>query len=55
MTPAQFADEMMKIARQTGDTEMSHCDADDLLCKVLAELGYADGVKIFTEMDKWYA
>lgn len=55
MTPEQFADAMREIAKNSGDTEMAHGDADDLLCKVLTQLGYGEGVKIFEEMDKWYA
>jgi hypothetical protein len=56
MTPTEFADAMMKIARtSSGDPEAAHGNADDLLCKVLTELGYGEGVKVFEGMDKWYA
>jgi hypothetical protein len=54
MTPQEFA-EKMKAIDEAGDIEVSHVKADELLCEVLRELGYAEGVKIFSEMDKWYA
>ena len=58
MTPKEFAQEMRNISllsQDGGDNEIAHCDADDLLCQVLRELGYGEGVDIFEEMDKWYA
>lgn len=54
MTPAEFADKMREISR-AGDTEMDHCEADDLMCALLRSLGYGEGVDIFEEMPKWYA
>lgn len=35
--------------------EVCHCEMDDLMCQVLTELGYGDGVKVFDETPKWYA
>ena len=54
MTPQEFAKKMQEIS-ENGDTEISHGDADDLMCSVLEFWGYKEGVKIFKEMDKWYA
>lgn len=55
MTPEEFADKMGKIQpTERGDTEIEHGLADDLLCLVLEELGYGEGVRVFEEMDKWY-
>ena len=54
MTPEQFAERMKEIALNT-DLEMSHGDADDLMCELLVSLGYAEGVYTFVDMDKWYA
>ena len=54
MSPAEFANEMQAIAK-IGDQEIRHGDADDLICRLLTELGYAEGVKLFDEMEKWYA
>lgn len=54
MTPEQFKTEMEQIER-SGDTEGGHVDADELMCRVLRELGYGDGVEVFERMDRWYA
>ena len=35
--------------------EDRHVAADRLMCEVLKELGYGDGVAIFESMGKWYA
>ena len=55
MTPEEFAVRMREIANNTGDKEAAHCDADDLLCEMLNELGYGEGVRYFQAMEKWYA
>ena len=49
----EFTEKMAEIS--LGDTEGAHWEADRLMCQVLTELGYGDGVKIFEEMSKWYA
>lgn len=54
MTPAEFARRMEVIDRD-GDTEAGHAAGDKLLCEVLAALGYAAGVKVWEDMNKWYA
>jgi hypothetical protein len=54
MTPKYFAEAMAEIAKN-GDTEAAHSQADDLLCLALEDKGFSEGVKIFREMDKWYA
>jgi hypothetical protein len=59
MTPDEFAQKMRAISeameRGRNDPESRHCYADDLMCELLKELGYEEGVKVFEEMDKWYA
>lgn len=56
MTPEKFASEMQRIKEEHGwDKEVCHGVMDDLLCKVLIEHGYSEGVKIFEETGKWYA
>lgn len=57
LTPEEFKDKMKSIykAGEMGDTELSHILADDLMCQLLTELGYAEGVRIFIEAYKWYA
>ena len=54
MTPEEFTSKMVDIDLN-GDTEVAHSDGDDLMCDLLRELGYEDGVKVFEAMDKWYA
>ena len=54
ITPQEFAEKMRKYARNH-DTEDGHARADALMCTVLASLGYQEGVKIFEEMERWYA
>jgi len=54
ITPAEFEDQMRKI-KLTGDTELGHRAADDLMCEVLEENGYSSGVKIFKDLSKWYS
>lgn len=49
-----FASEMRRIDRDN-NTEMAHILADELMCKLLRELGYGEGVDIFEEMYKWYS
>ena len=40
---------------ESGDIEMVHSKADDLLCEILKELGYVKLVEEFDKLDKWYA
>lgn len=37
------------------DPEEMHYYADMLMCELLTELGYNEGVEIFKEMPKWYS
>lgn len=56
MSPDEFRDRMIEIARRAEyDAEEPHEEADDLMCEILTDLGYGEGVKVFEEMDKWYA
>lgn len=54
LTPEEFKARMQEIAKG-GDTEGAHQEADALMCELLSALGYAEGVGIFENMDKWYA
>jgi len=54
ITPEEAAQRMREI-NKNGDTEGAHCEADDLLCEILKELGFGEAVEIFENMDKWYA
>jgi hypothetical protein len=54
MTPAEFFSKMKQIS-MNGDEEVAHVEADDLICGLLRQLGYGDGVDVFEDMPKWYA
>lgn len=36
------------------DIEISHIEADEILCKILKELGYTEIVKAYNKVSKWY-
>lgn len=54
--PKIIAAKMQLIKETKGyDEEIGHIKADYLMCELLTELGYEEAVKIFEEMEKWYA
>lgn len=56
MTRDEFTERMKIIADNAEtDPEMYHYAADELLCEVLRDFGYDEGVDIFDQMTKWYA
>jgi hypothetical protein len=54
MTPEEFAKAMEEIDEEW-DAEERHIKADELMARVLAELGYGKGAGIFEMMNKYYA
>ena len=64
-TPKTFAREMARLADMLDhredfsgwyiDEETTHIMVDELMCDILRELGYGEGVDIFEKMPKWYA
>lgn len=54
MVPEQFAAAMSRISL-SDDPENNHIHADALMCKLLKDLGYGNGIDIFRSMNKWYA
>lgn len=54
MTPEEFKNRMLEIS-DNYDEEMAHIYADGLMCDLLRELGYGEGVDVFEDMPKWYA
>lgn len=54
ITPAEFT-RRMDLCAENDDPEQGHVDADDLMCEVLRQLGYGDGVTVYVAMTKWYA
>lgn len=47
MTPKEFEEAMDKIYSNPFDIRIAHYDADKLMCDVLRQLGYEDGVEIY--------
>ena len=41
--------------KYAGDTEMIHVEMDKLMCDILIDLGFKDGVEIIRNTNKWYA
>jgi hypothetical protein len=54
ITPDEFFRRMREIEK-SADPEGGHLAADELMCEILDDLGYGDGVEIFERMGKWYA
>lgn len=52
--PDKFYDEMLEILKDS-DQEERHARADGLMCDVLEENGFEDGVAVFRMMPKRYA
>jgi hypothetical protein len=56
MTKEEFYHKMLAIEEQYGgDQEKFHLEADTLICNLLIELGYGQGVEIFLDTPVWYA
>lgn len=45
----------LRQEQQSGDTENAHCEADNILCELLVELGFKDVVAEYDKIQKWYA
>ena len=57
MTPDVFRNAMQILADQyevERNKETTHEMMDDLLCEVLKDLGYEEGIDIFTKHPKFY-
>ena len=56
MSPTEFSDKMWRIKiRRDSTPEYNHIDADELMCELLADLGYGEGVRYFREIERWYS
>lgn len=59
MTPEEFAAKMQKVYDlhyiKEDDEEVVHSVMDTIMCNLLRQLGYGDGVDIFINTPKWYA
>lgn len=54
LSPREFADRM-RAAAMSLDIEYSHISMDGIMCSLLRDLGYGEGVEIFENAIKWYA
>lgn len=56
MTPEQFTRKMANLQRQyydiDADEEEAHWHMDRLICQVMREVGYGDGIDIFEDTPK---
>jgi hypothetical protein len=50
----KFIIELNDLNRK-GDTEAAHQRADNILCEILIDLGYADIVEAYDNVQKWYS
>ena len=50
----ELAIQKLKQCRQSRDAEAAHIAADQVLCDLLSELGYADVVQEWDNVDKYY-
>lgn len=59
MTKEEFYHEMLVLeetyATALDDKELFHIKADELICKLLIELGYGRGVEVFLDTPKGYS
>ena len=45
----------LKEEQENDDYELAHCNADELLCKLLEKLDCKDVVQEFIKVGRWYA
>lgn len=55
MTKEEAIKQLEEMSKRVGDTEMSHIEADEVLCELLCHLGYSEVVDAYNKIDKWYA
>lgn len=56
MTPESFTNAMKTIHDYFGDySRIGHEAMDDLMCSVLSNLGFGDGIDVFYSTDKFYS
>ena len=53
MTPTEAIDQLREI-QEINDLKVGHRLADDILCRLLQSLGYADVVAEYNQVGKWY-
>ncbi len=59
MTPEEFAVQMREAYEhhyvENDDEEYVHIVMDDIICNLLRQLGYGEGIDIFNNTPKWYS
>ena len=56
MLPNEFKSRMQRLSEDyADDPEILHREADNLICQLLSDLGYGEGIDIYNKMDIWYA
>jgi hypothetical protein len=53
MTPTEAIDQLREI-QEINALKVGHRLADDILCRLLQSLGYADVVAEYNKVGKWY-
>lgn len=52
----KYLERMNEVKQRYGDDEeTAHYLADEILCDLLISLGYAELVKVYDSVPKWYA
>lgn len=54
-SPTERAIEKLQELQRSGDTEAAHCDADQILCDLLIEMGHKAVVYEYHKIEKWSA
>ena len=65
ITPEEFRKRMNELSKNVMELddqnpdmpsmiEAAHIKADELMCEILIELGYEEGIDIFKRMEKYY-
>lgn len=54
MTREEAIKDLIEL-QKSRDMEAAHITADDILCRLLRSLGYADVVSAWEQLPKWYA
>lgn len=53
INPNEFLERMLELEKSEDyDPESSHIKGDDLMCEILKDLGYEEGVEVYNRMKK---
>lgn len=54
MSPEEFKNRMIECSKDWHQ-EDRHIEMDSLMCELLTQLGYEEGIAVFQSTDKWYS